>query len=66
VPKICQKYIKISKDIEKDRKGKGLEKALPTEEMLYFLRFTFGRCHLYTVEVMASNSLSAVSLSPII
>jgi len=58
VPKICQQYRKISKDIEEYLKAKGPVKPAPTGEMLYFLRFRFGCGRLHTVEVTGSNPVS--------
>jgi len=58
MPKICQKYLKISKNIEEYQKGKGPEKPVPTGEILYFLHFHFDYGRLHTVEVTGSNPLS--------
>jgi hypothetical protein len=62
VSKICQKYQKISKDIEEYRKGNGPEKPVPTGEILYFLRFRFDCGRLHTVEVTGSNPVSPTIL----
>ena len=62
VPNIWQKYRKISKDIEEYRKAKGPEKPIAIGELLYFLRLTFFRCLLHTLEVTGSNPVSPTDL----
>ncbi len=58
MPKIFQKYQKIPKYIEEYRKGKALEKPVPTGEIVYFLRFRFDCGRLHTEEVTGSNPVS--------
>jgi hypothetical protein len=60
VPKIYQKYQKISKDSEEYRKRGSLEKPVPTGEVHHFLRITFLACLLHTVEVTGSNPASPI------
>jgi hypothetical protein len=55
VPKICKKFQKTSKYIKGYRKRKGPEKLVPTEEIIYFLRFLFDCGRLHTGEVTCSN-----------
>jgi hypothetical protein len=64
VPKICQKYQKISKYIEEYRKGNGREKPAPTGEIVYFLRFRFECGRLHTVEVTERESCIAHHFFP--
>jgi hypothetical protein len=49
-PKCAQKYRKLSKNIEIHRNPEGLEKGRFTGENPYFLRISFFRRFLHTVE----------------
>ena len=58
VPKIYQKHLNISKDIELYRNPKGLKSERIFWEFNYFLHFSFFRRFLHTVEVRGSSPLS--------
>jgi len=50
VPKICQEYQNVSKDIEIHRNPKCPKNDLFSAEYYYYLRFTFFRRFLHTVK----------------
>jgi hypothetical protein len=58
VPKICQKYRKISKYIQNYQKPNELKNHLSTEITPYIFRFPLFLCFLHTVEVTGSNPVS--------
>jgi len=58
VPKICQKYRKISKYFLNYQKPNELKNHLSTEITPYIFRFPLFLCLLHTVEVTGSNPVS--------
>jgi hypothetical protein len=64
VPKICQKYQKLSKYVEIHPNPEGFEGGCFTGETPYFLHLRFGRCFLHTVEVTGSNPVSPIFFFP--
>jgi hypothetical protein len=57
-PKCAPKYRKLSRRINIHQNREGLEKAVATGEIPYFLRVRCERGFLHTVEVRGSNPLS--------
>jgi hypothetical protein len=58
VSKLCQEYQNISKDFEVHRNPGVFKNAYFTENFYYYLRVTFFRRFLHTVEVRGSSPLS--------
>jgi hypothetical protein len=58
VPKICQEYQNVSKDIEIHRNPGVFENAHFTQNIHYYLQLSFFRRFLHTVEVRGSSPLS--------
>ncbi len=58
VPKICQKYRKICKNIKKYLKPNNLKNELSKGVTPYIFRFIFFLCLLHTVEAAGSNPAS--------
>jgi hypothetical protein len=63
VPKICQEYQNVSKDIEIHRNPGALENGHLTGQIHYLLLVSFGRRFLHTIEVTGSNPVSPTDLS---
>jgi len=61
VPKICQRYQNVSKDIELYRNAGDLQNGSFAVEVDYYLHVSFFRRFLHTVEVRGSNPLSPIS-----
>jgi hypothetical protein len=64
VPKICQEYQNVSKNIEGYRTVNRPKKSLIICYFHYFLGLTFLRCFLHTVEVTGSNPVSPTTPFP--
>jgi len=62
VPKICQEYQNICKNIERYRNPRELKIQLSTEVSPYIFLFPLFLCLLHTVEAGGSNPLSPTTL----
>jgi hypothetical protein len=62
VPKVYQEYQNVSKDIELHRNQTDQKNGRFSEDIYYFLHFSFFGRFLHTVEVTGSNPLSPTDL----